>query len=170
MIKQNINFIQKKFLIVLSIILTGCSYSFMQEEWNTGKFKISNVIFEYKLPKDWTILHDELNIKNILIAQKNDENFIIQQLGDTKTLSQTLYKEASKGFFYFHPISFSDELLVFQGKPSVNSPLREFHQKIIPIPNTEFFLYGSCSFEFMEGKTSDCKQIINSWKKSVDKK
>lgn len=159
-------------LILFSIFIFGCDLNgFSSKKTLTEKFKIQNTIFEYKIPESWTKTKNKTEKGEIILAQKEDENLVIlQRYSNSENLAKELFQQAKKNFFFFKSIKFEEKGWIFQAKPSSTTKLREFHQKIYPIKNSDIFLYASCSYEFSEEKESDCEEIINSWKILVDKK
>lgn len=155
----------RKFLLIgFSVFLTGCFGSTSISEYDTKKFKISFSTFETIIPKEWMNI-DPNNKKNeIMVAQKNDQNFIIlHQDKFHNDLPSMIIENLEHSFFSFKLLDQKDLEWRFQGKVSTENPTREFYQKIVPIPNSTQFLLGSCSFEPFEDRTSDCEQISADW-------
>lgn len=160
------------YLIILTLFLFGCEIKGISSEKKiTEKFKVQNTIFEYEIPESWIKTENKNEKGEIVLAQKENENLvIIQRYSNSENLAKNLFQQAQNNFFFFKPIKFEEKGWIFQGKPSSTNSLREFHQKIYPIKNSDIFLYASCSYEFSEEKESDCEAILNSWKILVDKK
>ncbi len=162
------------FVGVLAFLLSGCfgekSGSFFETTF-TDRFQIGETIWQLSLPSGWGKVTPPEGSEAIFLTRKGTDNFsILRRQGMSENLSQKIWDQAPHDFFFFEPISFTENAWEFQARTSASLPIREFWQKIFPIPGTDFFLLGSCSFEIKTSDSSDCETILNSWQISVDKK
>jgi len=135
--------------------------------WET--FRIQNTHWKYFMPNEWKQIKEQNSNEIITQAFKKSQNFIIiQKQGDIDRIAGSILG-SGKDLYYFKEISANTREWEFQAKTSISSPLRHFIQKTFPVPNTEFYILASCSYEEKIEKNSDCKTIINSFEVSVDK-
>ncbi len=156
------------YFLVLSFSLTGCFGSGEDSESleNTGtksqSFKIGNTTWDSQIPKGWkqgALLSEDM----ILNYQNLDESFVIIRRQGSIPPLESILEEAKSQFFSFETISKQVNLWQFKGKIRSQAPERLFWQRIHPIPNSNYFLLGSCSYEFIENRTSACENIIKNW-------
>ncbi len=150
----------------------GCDSPLVLDSDETTKFKIGETTFSVSLPGGWQKQVEENQNEMIFNAVKNRDSFvIIQRINQIKgeKAPAIIYKSAKNDFFYFEEKSFSEKnkSWVFHGKLKNNSNLEVYYQKIISIPNTDFFLLGSCASENLEN--NDCKSVIDEFEITKEK-
>ena len=154
-------------VLLFTPFLFGCDEESSPITDNSAmKFQIDETVFEVTLPTNWNTLSPESEA--ILLAQKGNENFVITQNETSAETFKQILENAKKELEYFEILSSSETKWQFKAKNSIHSPLREFHQKIITIPNTDFYLLGSCSFETAISTSTDCENILKNWKYSKE--
>lgn len=127
------------------------------------RFRIAQSTWQSRVPSDWTVVTPPPQ-GAILVAQHQDHNFIIaQKPGFDSETKQRILGRAEADFFSFELMSERDTEWVFDGRRSVQDPLRRFHQKILPVTGTNSYLIGVCSYEYWEGRSHSCDQILNLW-------
>ncbi len=155
---------QRIIILGLSFLLLGCDTPVISNEATTERFQINETIFSTFLPTGWQKSVEENQNEMIFNAIKNRDSFVIlQRINQIKTsnAASIIFKSAKNDFFYFEEKSFSakNKSWIFHGKIKNTSNLEAYYQKIITIPNTNFFLLASCASENLE--KNDCEKIIN---------
>ncbi len=156
---------KKILLISFCFFLTGCFDGKDSTSKNhTEKFKIENSLFKFELTEEWETLTPNNKKGEVILAQKNDENFVITHQGNYSNKTPEMIIQAIKqNFFSFELLEQNKKTWSFQGKLSAKTPKRKFHQKIILLPDSKQFLLGSCSEEVFEDRKSDCINILDSF-------
>jgi len=161
----------RKFLILgFGIILLGCESPVVLNSGQESRFKIGETTFSVSLPNGWTKQTEENQNEMIFNAVNNQDSFVIlQRMNQRGNTPSTVFASARSDFFYFEEKSFSEKKLtfVFHGKIKNTSNLKAYYQKIIPIPNTDFFLLGSCASGNLE--SNNCEKLISGFKVVKDK-
>ncbi len=157
---------KKILLIGFCVFLTGCfGDNYSRSKNHTEKFKIENSLFKFELTEEWETLTPNNKKGEVILAQKNDENLVItHQNNYEKNITDIIIKSLEKNFFSFKLINKNKNNWQFKGKLTAKSPLRKFYQKIIQIPDSNHFLYASCSNEIFEDRESECVDILKSFK------
>ncbi len=160
---------KKILLSILLLLLSGCSFGPV-EEVNQTSFKIADSVFSVTLPQDWSSQPLDSKKGEVIVAQKADQNFIImRQYPFQDNVSDSILGQFKSDFFSFQILEKNINTWKFYGKLKFDTPQREFHQKVIPVAGTSEFLIGSCSFDHMESRESDCPNILKNWEISSGK-
>jgi len=160
---------------ILGLLLSGCGSSeddtpLTPQTNKIESFQTGTVVWDVMLPESWRKVDVPEGTEAIFLARGDTGNFVVLlQQGGSANVSLDLWESAKKEFFSFESLSFSPGKWSFRAKQSATSPMREFIQKIYPLPKSTAFLLGSCSFELTQNGESDCSALIDSWKISVDK-
>ena len=162
------------FLVVTTLILVACSdngdSSSSALQNFTSQFEIAATRWGLALPENWKKISPPQGSEAVFLARKKTENFVILRKGGaTPNLAKEIYKSAQSDFFLFEEGNFTLEQWSFQAKLKPSSPMRRYLQKIFVIPETSFYLLGTCSYEVKLGTADDCETILRSWEISVDK-
>lgn len=164
---------RKIFLIlVLSIFLTGCGSNTNNTSGSTTQipgrhtFRIGTYLWEIQLSDGWKKLDVPRAQEAVFLAQRDSENLVILRRESIpgSDPSQAIWDEAETAFPYFKPVEFETGNWSFQAKRDIASPYRYVQQRILPIPESRFFLLASCSYEVASTAASQCNEIMNSWK------
>ena len=160
------------FLFLFGIfLLFGCSKAttILSSAPATDSFSIGKTTWGLHLPEGWQKILSLQTDEAIFVASKGSENFVIlQKKGDPKSFSDTLFKDAKQKLYIFEAGAVEPDRWEFTAKEFASDPLKHFIQKVFPIPDTKFFLVGSCSTDTAEQSLSQCKELIDSWGILVD--
>ncbi len=151
-----------------TLFLFGCGEEGVNfSDSQTVQIDFGDFILEYYLPENWK-RHKYDSENGFIGASLGAENFVITQhkLPEGEVADITRYfLDKSKGeFFHFEEISFAEDEWVFRAKKVADSPLREFRQNMVIIPNMNAFLLGSCSFEVMVNDSADCEDLLGGFR------
>jgi len=165
---------RKFFIILLGFALLGCggSSTILSSSEPTDAFKIGDTQWGLTLLGSWQRIPSPEGYNTVFLAQSASQNFVIlQESGVTENLAVDILTKAKDGFVEFEELGLDKEenTLRFRGKSTLDTPLREFMQKVFVIPNTNAFLLGSCSWEPSISSSVDCQNILSSWQISVNK-
>ncbi len=157
---------------LLAFILSGCGDSsdvpLTPRTNQTESFQTGSIVWEVTLPESWRKVAVPESTDAIFLARGDTGNFVVLlEQGGSVNVSLELWENAKKEFFSFKSLNFAPGKWSFQAQKSAVSPMREFIQKIYPLPKSTAFLLGSCSFELTQKGGSDCSTLIDSWKISV---
>lgn len=161
--------------MVLGFFLLGCgsgSDTVLPPTDPTDAFRVGDTTWGLELPDTWQRVSSPEGFETVFLAQKESQNFVIlQEQGTTENLAVSILTKAQENFIEFEEIYLNDktDTFRFRGKTALDSPAREYIQKVFLIPRTEAFLIGSCSWEPDISSSGDCQDIIDSWQISVDK-
>lgn len=161
---------KKLFMLGFALILMGCgnSQTTTSDEF-THRFHIKDTTWQLNLPEGWETLPLPENIEAIFAANNKEQNFaILRQKNLLPNMEKQIWENAKQKFFWFEEIDFEKEKWSFQAKTSAADPVKIYIQKLFPVEETQFFLFGSCSLP-VEGSPDECDNLIDSWKISVDK-
>lgn len=154
-------------ILLLAVGLTACSNDNAAdidlEIVEPIRFKIEGTTWQVTLPSYWELSREAVP-GTVLVAQHQDKNFIIAQkpIYQDDIATQVL-EQAEETFFHYELIEETSNQLIFRGKRTVNDPLRVFYEKILPIPGTDSYLIGVCSYNHWEERPQACSQILNTW-------
>lgn len=154
-------------LLLLGIGLTACGNNNVAdvdlEAVEPIRFKLEQTTWRVTLPSHWQ-LNQEGIPGTVLVAQHQDENFIIAQKPIYQNdIEAQVLDQIEETFFHYEFIAKNQDQLVFRGKRTVNDPLRVFYEKILPVPGTDSYLIGVCSYNYWEERPQTCSQILSTW-------
>ena len=167
--------ITKKIIISFfcTIILTGCGSSINEDFDNSSaennkysgiEISLQNNKWNMDLPDTWTKQPSFPEKGIIFLARNGSQNLVISHEKDfSENITDRLIKTLKSSLSIIEEVSNNDGVLIFRGKLTVTTPMREFYQKASPIPGTNNFLLLSCSQEIKNIGTLDCPEIINSF-------
>lgn len=162
-----------KYILSLGIafLIVGCSTSSILPETHNAVIPLGDEEVGIFIPESWEKIPLPSNTKNIiLLAQNNSENIAISFNESEEMVTGTsLCAGAEKGFSPFEQTFVDDNHCFFSGHPSPDTPIRHFWQKTIHLPEKTSFLLASCSTEKREISSSQCSNILESFK-ILDKK
>ncbi|MCF7905788.1 hypothetical protein K9L63_01195 [Candidatus Gracilibacteria bacterium] len=155
-------------LLLSAFLITGCGGENTEVlpkiDSAKEKFQVGPTTWELILPPYWEKLTPPENSAALYLAHRGMESFVILlQKRSSEDIATELWDSAKQDFFSFEEIHFSPHQWRFQAKTTASDPLHEFHQKIFPVPETSFFLLGSCSFPVEQERSNECETIFNSW-------
>lgn len=154
---------KKLSVLALGLLLVGCGSESVSDT-KTHSFKIADKTWSLNIPLSWNMLDVRPNDGEVLIAQNQYKNFILQRSkGYKENMATALLTEAKKDFFAFELLEQKAQSWTFKGKLSVDTSERIFWQKIDTIGNSGEFLIASCSQESFDTEETECKSILNSW-------
>lgn len=154
-------------LFLSTFMLSGCFGGSQNANEATGnntinRFEVEGSVFSLNLPSTWTrIQNAEKN--TIFTAQNVDQNLVIIAREGKMASPQALLETAQKQFFTFEVGETGSNFFEFKGKIQSTTPERVFWQKFIDIPNSNYYLVASCSYEFLADRNSSCESIIKGW-------
>jgi hypothetical protein len=115
------------------------------------------------LPKTWEKVSSQPEKGIIFLAREGTQNLAIShEKGFSDNLVENLLKTTKNSLSMVEEISQTNDSLIFRGKLSATTPMREFYQKILAGPNNEKFLLISCSQEIANLERLDCPEILDS--------
>lgn len=158
--------------VACGLFLAGCDLIGVQGgDWQQTSFRIGEGVWTTSVPATWEIQEPDPSTNIIFASQWQDINFVILQRPgsvDDNASIRRMYDAAAAELFYFYELSFDPGAWVFQAKDAPSNPIRQYHQKVMDIPGTDYFLLGSCSFDTTMRETFDCESLLDSWQR-VDK-
>ncbi len=165
---------RKIFIVLLGFTLLGCggSSTILSTSEPTDAFKIGDTQWGLELSESWQRLPSPEGYNTVFLAQNVSQSFVIlQETGATENIAVDIITKAKDDFIEFEELDLDKEenTFRFRGKSTLDTPVREFMQKVFVIPNTNAFLLGSCSWEPSISSSVDCQNILSSWQISVDK-
>ena len=166
----------KKILAVFacSLILYGCGSSDntdnsagnTQTESSTKaniEISLGKSVWNMSLPKTWEKMAAFPKKGIIFLAREGTQNIAIShEKGFSENLIENLFNTTKNSLSMVTEISRTENSLIFRGKLSATTPMREFYQKIFPVPNNDKFLLVSCSQEVASLDKLDCPDILDS--------
>lgn len=161
--------------VFLSLALIGCGSSTTDGGDGSQRFGIGEMKWQLEIPENWEQEVVGEGSDAIILAHRADENFVIirqsSEESDSVRAFNAMRASAAEDLFWFEALTADEDDLTwsFRAKLSPTSPLQEFQQKIFFLPGTNEFLLGSCAFEVAFSAGSECEDILDSWKISVDK-
>ncbi len=162
-------------LIIVMLFFTACGGSDEKKAGtdtpidNTIKFEIGSTQWSLELPEGWKTLESR-NPDSVLSAEKHTQNFFIRRHeGKGGNILDYFTQTAQKDFYYFEPIEKVESTIKFKAQTRASTPLRIYHQKFFEIPETTFYLLGSCSHETAIAE-DDCLSILKEWNTIKQKK
>ena len=115
------------------------------------------------LPKTWEKVSPFPKKGVLFLAREGTQNIVItHERGFSPNLLDTLFETTKNSLDTIEKISQTDDSLIFRGKLSATTPMREFYQKVLIGPNSEKFLLISCSQEVSKLDKLDCPDILAS--------
>lgn len=158
-----------KYLLSLGIafLVMGCSTpSIIEEDSHNAVIPLGNKDVGIFIPESWEkITHPSHADTIILMARNGEENIVISFEKDPERVTgSSLCNGAKKGFSSFEQTFVDEENCFFSGHPTLNTPLRNFWQKIVRLPNETSFLLASCSIEKRQSTDTKCPTILESFK------
>lgn len=162
-------------VFVVSLLLYGCGGSGDEAE-NTSKnsetatatesnieISLGESVWNMTLPKTWEKLKAFPEKGVIFLAREGTQNIAIShEAGFTENISERLLKTLQDSLSMVEVLSEEGDTLIFRGKLSATTPMREFYQKVVPIAETGKFLLISCSQEVANLQTLNCPAILDS--------
>jgi len=164
----------KKLLIVFvcGLFLYGCGGSSDTENpANSGDDVASSQIevslgenkWLMNLPANWEKIPAYPEKGVIFLARRGTQNLVItHEKGYTDNLIETLFQTTAKSLDIIEKLEQTEDSLIFRGKLSATTPMREFYQKILVGPQQKKFLLVSCSQEVANLDELDCPDILDS--------
>ena len=164
----------KKLLIVFvcGLFLYGCGGSNDTENpANSGDDVASSQIevslgenkWLMSLPKTWEKIPAYPQKGVIFLARNGTQNVVItHEKGYSPDIIEKLFQTNAKSLDIIEKLDQSEGSLIFRGKLSATTPMREFYQKVLPGPQQEKFLLVSCSQEVANLDELDCPDILDS--------
>lgn len=117
------------------------------------------------IPDSW----EKLNLPNasdnvVMMARNGSENLVVSfENNASSTTGDSICDGAKHGFDPFEVVTTSDDECRFRGRVSINTPMREFWQKMVRATDSDNFLLASCSKEVSSSVISGCEEIIYSF-------
>lgn len=156
-----------------SLFLYGCGGSSDKTSENSSETvssDISNIEISLgsnkwgmSLPKTWEKMKAFPNKGIIFLAREGTQNIAISnEKGFTENISERLLKTLQESLSMVEVVSQEGDGMIFRGKLTSTTPMREFHQKILAGPNKNKFLLVSCSQEVANLDKMNCPEILSS--------
>jgi len=127
------------------------------------EISLGESIWNMSLPKTWEKMKSFPEKGIIFLARKGTQNIAIShEEGFTENIAERLMKTTKSSLSMVEEVSIATDYLIFRGKLSATTPMREFYQKVLVGPNNEKFLLVSCSQEVSNLEKLNCPDILAS--------
>ena len=154
------------------LLLSACSNSTENSAKNSPddnsgaklvQIDLGNSSLSIKLPKSWEKLPPQPDKGIIFLSRSGTQNLVISnEKGYSENMVENLLQTTKNSLQNIEEISKTEDALIFRGKLSMTTPMREFYQKIFPDENQENFFLVSCSQEISKLDELDCPNILSS--------
>ncbi len=115
------------------------------------------------LPKTWEKIPAYPEKGVIFLARNGTQNIVItHEKGYSADIIEKLFQTNAKSLDIIEKLEQTEYSLIFRGKLSATTPMREFYQKILVGPQQEKFLLVSCSQEVANLDELNCPGILDS--------
>jgi hypothetical protein len=100
----------------------------------------------------------------IFLARKGTQNIVItNEKGFTENIIERLFKTLKEDLPIVTEVFKDENSLIFRGKLSSTTPMREFYQKVSGLSDGDGFLLISCSEEVVNLDNLECSEILDSF-------
>lgn len=162
---------QTFFLLSFLVLFTGCggeqSSPTLSDIYpgQSQLFSIGGISWKVEVPAGWELLEIPQGSSGVvLLASRGEANFaLLQKAGAQFASADNILAEAARDFDRFELIQKSENQWSFKGKAMASDPLRIFAQSIKLIPETQNYLYASCTYPVESDLAADCQSILENF-------
>ena len=158
-------------VFVFSVFLFGCGGDNLITKGNgTGllenniEISLGTDKWRMELPDNWEKLKAFPEKGIIFLARKGTQNIVItNEKGFTENIIERLFKTLKEDLPIVTEVFKDENSLIFRGKLSSTTPMREFYQKVSGLSDGDGFLLISCSEEVVNLDNLECSEILDSF-------